>query len=1033
MAAGGVYDPENEGDQQYHPRDSESTGSKSADSRPDSPDELRRAETSAGKKTTRVSTSGGSGSTIRFNATGGTSGSTMGSGGGSGTSFNFNPSGDRGSGTSTNGGEDGSGSGSDFNFNSDGDKKGGVAAGGLATAELAAGLSNPASFARGAKNFFWGSKNRKRATVGGGVTGGMVAGGFFILAILSGPGQLIHLSEILQKNFTGMDNATSYRTNLILGSAGAQDIGETRLSIIQRQYLRSAVDKLGNIGIEFETNSVGQLRGATIDTNKLADKYPELDGMSQNDRQAWLVDHYKGVYSPSQFVSDGNGKFKIDASDFPSKSLRLLSNRTYDLAGNGTAMAAFNKRILAKYFDIQNLFHPIQKSLSDKSRGVVNGIDDKTRAVQEEQAKMDEKVQAPGEAAFSDAKGKANDYTSAASNLLLFTGGVCLVRSIAGDIVTINRSLIVLPTAVQASNFIAIGEQAKAGQDITLDQLGPIEQSLTDSNGQTIWSAKALQATAGNPNPTGQDIPSSYKAAYSPDVTANAIKGWADDAIGGSFIAGLACSPGGIAAQFLGSVALSAASVISEIGTAGADTPAVVGLWAGKEGLSFTLSAVGLHIVQQFILSKTTTGALAKDAFSGPLGGNLLAYGARAASNIGAIAEGGIQLSNSTAAALAYQQQQQNDKQFHSESFFARTFDVNDYRSLAGKLADSVSPHYTQNVASVATGFGSIGSSLLSNFSSIFIPKSHAAGSGYDFGSPLYGIPPDLLQDPQLASPSDNANKVAAYLDNGDSKNFKNKVHVCFGDTISKDSGVWDVSHDEDPNPSDQTYIDANCDNLTDPDWRRVIMFVFDTSTAQAMACSLGDDQSCNTIGFGGASGSTQNPTPTSGASGGLTNPFPDGWIPNRLDMGYDGTFKNKIVAPFSGTITYASTSFSNWGGWIELKADNQPAGLPSSTLYFAEGVKPTVTNGQHVNAGDQIAVPAPSPYGNAYGTNADGSGEIEWGLAQDGSVGTPTNTYVYGQCGSSSATSTVMAFSQWAQQNLGLSPPSQTSNAGCP
>src|SRR6185503_3297917 len=55
------------------------------------------------------------------------------------------------------------------------------------------------------------------------------------------------------------------------------------------------------------------------------------------------------------------------------------------------------------------------------------------------------------------------------------------------------------------------------------------------------------------------------------------------------------------------------------------------------------------------------------------------------------------------------------------------------------------------------------------------------------------------------------------------------------------------------------------------------------------------------------------------GTSGGITPPFPKGWVSSRLDMGFDGTFTDKIVAPFDGKITYAANSFSNWGGYIEI------------------------------------------------------------------------------------------------------------------
>jgi hypothetical protein len=179
-------------------------------------------------------------------------------------------------------------------------------------------------------------------------------------------------------------------------------------------------------------------------------------------------------------------------------------------------------------------------------------------------------------------------------------------------------------------------------------------------------------------------------------------------------------------------------------------------------------------------------------------------------------------------------------------------------------------------------------------------------------------------------------------------------------------------------------------------------------------------------------SGSSDCSSNDNQVTGNFTNPFPGGWIPNRLDMGYDGTFKGQIVAPFSGTVIYASTSFSNWGGYMEIKADKKPSGLPSSTIYFAEGIKPLVNSG-HVNAGQPIAAGAPSPFRDAYGTDPGGVGEIEWGVAQDGPSGSPTNTYVYGQCGSASARTSVLNFSKWAQETLHLPPPSQTSNAGCP
>jgi hypothetical protein len=158
---------------------------------------------------------------------------------------------------------------------------------------------------------------------------------------------------------------------------------------------------------------------------------------------------------------------------------------------------------------------------------------------------------------------------------------------------------------------------------------------------------------------------------------------------------------------------------------------------------------------------------------------------------------------------------------------------------------------------------------------------------------------------------------------------------------------------------------------------------------------------------------------------GGLTNPFPQGWEPGRLDMGYDGTFLGKIVAPFSGTITFASSSWSNWGGYMELRADGPVSGLPTRTLYFAEGIIPTVLKG-HVDAGEKIADPTPSVWNGI-------NGNIEWGVAQD----LPANvnsgvTDTYAKV-APNRRQMVLDFADWAVQRLHLGPPNKTSDAGYP
>lgn len=172
--------------------------------------------------------------------------------------------------------------------------------------------------------------------------------------------------------------------------------------------------------------------------------------------------------------------------------------------------------------------------------------------------------------------------------------------------------------------------------------------------------------------------------------------------------------------------------------------------------------------------------------------------------------------------------------------------------------------------------------------------------------------------------------------------------------------------------------------------------------------------------------------------TGNIVNPFPGGWTPNRLDMGYDGTFKGQIVSPFDGTVQYAGGT-NGWSGslMVVVKASSN-VGLPNSqSLYFTEGVKPIVSSGAQVKAGTPIANTYPSPYGDAYMTTPDGSGQIEWGVADSGAAqGVQPNTEavvlgINGKCSPTQASKTMdLAFYKWAQTIAHV--PGNATNQNC-
>ncbi|MGH7238101.1 MAG: phage tail tip lysozyme, partial [Candidatus Saccharimonadales bacterium] len=175
-----------------------------------------------------------------------------------------------------------------------------------------------------------------------------------------------------------------------------------------------------------------------------------------------------------------------------------------------------------------------------------------------------------------------------------------------------------------------------------------------------------------------------------------------------------------------------------------------------------------------------------------------------------------------------------------------------------------------------------------------------------------------------------------------------------------------------------------------------------------------GSSSSASTASSGGGASCSSGGSAT--LAGGLANPFPGGWKPGRLDMGYDGHFTGEIVSPCNGTMTYVDTDSNHGsnGGWegayYVVTCSSTIPGLPSSSFNFAEGTTPTVTQGQSVQAGQQIGRQGWTGYN-------EGPGGIEWGLAE-ASIPRQTVAAALGNSCSAGSQSRqmVLNFSKWVQ-----------------
>ncbi|MDB5164959.1 MAG: hypothetical protein JWL89_585 [Candidatus Saccharibacteria bacterium] len=734
----------------------------------------------------------------------------------------------------------------------------------LAGAEIAAGAATggPAGAARAGLKGIIRSSAKKKPLIGAGITGLIIVGAVAIFGVSSGPMQLVHLSQILQKNFSNSDDASENRMNGLFRYARSGSFGETRVGMVGSKVFGRTIDQLKDVGIEFQRNSLDHVKSMTIDTGKLSKAYPELKNMSPAEQKVFVSRTFDIPLSDLGNLGSGSDvagrKFGVNTRGYGIKASRaLLKNATAALE-DGRTTSGIKFRTMARFFNEPSLFHPIRRLTAQQEKKAVNTVEARAKTEAERQQAIEKPVLDDAQPAKDNIKSKTGGVRAIAGGALLATAGMCIVRSVSDDVVKVNQAAIVAPSMLKATDAIALGAQVQSGRDISAGQVGAAVEGFQNSDGKGIWQAAALQATASDgQSSSGEDISSGYKEAFSKNTTAEGIKQY----LGGGGFGAIACSTPGIIVQGAIGIGLAVGSIVAAIPSGGTS----VAVETGKIGAGIAGTAGVIYLLEHELTNIFTDKAIVPTVTSGPVGGNILAYGARAAAGTEARSSGGIELSNTETAVLDKQQQVEDQKSFQSKSYFARMFDTSDYRSLTGRLADSVSPSTSQNVASLASGFTRLGSILPHAFSAL-LPKTSAADKPYDWGFPIYGIPHDILNDTNLENPYDNADKVAAVLDGPDSKSYIDRANHCFGTDISKGTDGWDVAFTKAVSPNDQGYIDAHCSDTSDYNWKRMMLFVFDTKTMDAADCYDGtsdtSDQSCEALGASGTQAAPRESAP---------------------------------------------------------------------------------------------------------------------------------------------------------------------------
>jgi hypothetical protein len=228
--------------------------------------------------------------------------------------------------------------------------------------------------------------------------------------------------------------------------------------------------------------------------------------------------------------------------------------------------------------------------------------------------------------------------------------------------------------------------------------------------------------------------------------------------------------------------------------------------------------------------------------------GSCMAYGARAAANINAASMGGVEISDSEEMALNSRLEEQERNEFRNKSLTSRLFDLKESRSLASSvLLKGRSAQF--DLAGLTTDALAAPVSLVGKFSS-FIQPVKAEPISYDWGFPLVSVPTSVVEDPQFEDPFDNARRFAELYKAG--RVETDRAMDCFGVSFSM-SGIDDriISRAEnDVIIASDAYQRARCNDLSDPNWVRTMLFVLDDAIVTSMDCYEGGAQSCADIGI---------------------------------------------------------------------------------------------------------------------------------------------------------------------------------------
>lgn len=696
--------------------------------------------------------------------------------------------------------------------------------------------------------------SRRRKVIAGAVGAGGVGGVIIGLLLGTAPLQIIHLAQILQLNNSNDEETSDIRLKGMYRYWRSGDFGQTRLGYRGSKSVAKSIEALEEIGIKINPGS----RFGNFGDVSIQDRNPIIQSAKSYDEAIERLSREFGVPTRNIVPEADGSAYRIIDTGSDSLNRTIIKKGIGKLEG-GKISSAMRTRYFGQYMNLPSIWHPLNRFQSRVENTVARRLTTRTQ-LKEEAERLHSERAPPDTPETREAKAKlgreVNPVLRGFQRVLVLTDAFCIIWRTAEEIIHLNRVRIVLPAVTEAAHLSSLDSQIRTGQDADFKAFNAAAEILTDDDGDSVWQGKALQATEGKDTPAGIDITNENKIAFVGEVTVKNIKERIE-------FPGIraACSTGGQIVQAILSLGLLFASRGTSATAANAFTRAYLATIAVRGAFTAIRTVITTVLINQF--QSRAADLLAEDEYweqpaSGPLGGNMLAYGAREMANITARSSGGVQLSDEETAAIDRKQIQKQRQEFQSRSFAKRMFDTSDYRSVASQSIQKLSGSPIKNMASLFTQAGIIQNTLAS-FSTILTPSLSAAGdSNYDWFMPRYGIPQNIMNNPDYQDPYAVADSVATVLNGSDTDrrdNIISRAKACFGVDITPTPEGWDVIPKKDINPASTDYTNNNC--AEDEDfWNRVKLFVKDSVEAAAVACYDGTDESaCEQMGLDDSSG----------------------------------------------------------------------------------------------------------------------------------------------------------------------------------